>query len=280
MPKRKKGAAPAQPQDVDIFAQLGWSDRQSAEPANPEPDEDEDKMKALEDKISALSSQLDNVSRTNTALLTQAPQVTPRAEPVTAAALDMKGLPDPVTDPEAYNQQLSERIVKAVEASTARKLEAIAAEQNERNAQAGRANALWEQFEEQYPDLAPHRDYVEMAAQKVTERALASGMDVQRYMSAGSAQFLADVAKETKTRYGKAIEAETADDGDDEPATPQDPRQAMAEKMNGGEPAEGGNRTAGIAGGVPTGAPGGNTQQKGSDFVADIHQMQRKLGLY
>jgi hypothetical protein len=285
MPKKQKGAAKAAQDDgVDIFAQLGW-DRLSEPKEEPVEDDaraEEDRVKALEAKLAKLDERVAVSARTNAALLSQSPVVVsgPQKDDE-PPKIDTSGLPDPVSDPEGHTAQLTARIAAAVEARAVKRIEAIAAENAARAEQVNRTKQLWDQFEENYPDLADNRDFVEIAAVRVAEKAQARGVDMQKYMTVGAEQFLADVAEETKRRFGKAIEAERDTTDEEEEPTADNSAdgniqmQSVLEKMNGG-------RTVGIQGGIPTGggAKGKGKNDEGSDFIADIHQLQRKLGLY
>lgn len=230
---------------------------------DPEPKKSEVDVDALMKQIAQLSERVERAERTNAALLAQpAPQPVyapahnpqPYAPAYTQPApqgLSFEGLPDPVTDPKAYGEALAARIAQQnIEA-----MRAAQASQQQQQASESRVEALWERFEEQYPDLAGDETLVEVAATKVVKEMAKRGVDVQKYMFLTSDQFLSDVADRMKKDFGKLF------DKDDEPA-PQAP-----------------DRTAGIFGGtegVPK--PAAAAVGKPGDFVKDLQDLQKRDG--
>lgn len=279
MAKKAKKAAPAA-EGLDIFAALGVDDG-NLDPQEPQDEGDEGESpdtKTLEARIEALQRQLDTVTRTNSTLMS------PRraaGEPTSTQKRSLEpqevsfdGLPDPITDTEGYHKELTRRITASIQqqmAAEAAEREAQMAQQRERDAA---AEGLWDEFTEKYPELAEHRDLVEVAAIAVANKAKRRGVDVPTYMFQASEQYIEDVAGEVKRRFGKAIEVlEEKPSGDeDDGEDTSDPRQ-ITQRMNGG-------RTGGISGGVPTGAPRPKGSDAGSDFIADIHAVQRKLNIF
>lgn len=266
------------PGNVDIFAGLG-EDRVSEGADEGEKGGKGTDVAALEARINSMQAELARLERTNAALMaapgTFMPQGGDRQAP-DEPALDLEGLPDMTIDPEGYHKAVTKRISDNLRASLAQEREQERAQQSEQQALGAKVEALWSDFEEKYPDLAEHKDMVELAATSVAQKAAVKGLDVQRYMFGASEQYLADVAGEMKKRFGKALEAM----GKDDPA-------GDGEDGKGGDeevPAhiKEANRAMGLHGGIPTTGSGPKGAPKGekSDLVQEIQHIQRGLGLY
>lgn len=277
MPKAKGGAEKTP--DTDIFARLGLDDdakeRDEGADDGQEPGE-EGKIAALEARLTAQQKELDRVSRTNTALMSTAPTfgVQPQGQGADGdPEISMEGLPDPVTDAQAYHRELSKRIAASIRAQTERDNEerrAMEAAEATRNA---RTDALWEEFAQGHPELAEQKDLVSVCAAQVVQKAINRGMDPDKYMFGASEQFFADVEGEVEKRFGKALKAMKAEKG----------KKGEEDEQDDGTPAHirEANRALGIQGGVSSGGqPGRGREEPRGDLVEDLHKVQRKLGLY
>jgi hypothetical protein len=136
---------------------------------------------------------------------------------------------------------------------------------------------LWGEFAEKYPDLAEHRDMVELAAVTVSQKARARGLDAQKYMFGASEQYISDVAAEVERRFGKALKVLKEEEEDDGTDTGGTQGGTMAEAIAAA-------RTGGISGGAPVsgggaGSKGGREPSEGDDLISDLHKIQRNMGI-
>lgn len=144
-----------------------------------------------------------------------------------------------------------------------------------------KVDALWDEFGEQYPDLAEDRTRVDFVAQTVAKRAAARGLDPQRYMFVTRDRFLKDVAKEYVAIFGEPEEEE-----DEEvivrprgrkarDATRRRTRRAPREEDNDY------GRTDGIPGGSSAGNRMSSRDVSGDsagNMMDEIHAMQKRGG--
>jgi hypothetical protein len=209
-------------------------------------------LKALQDQIAKLSGDLDNQRQTNMALMAQ-PMI--QAAPQ-APSVNMKNLPDPTLDPEAYAAEVAQRTTAYIgQVQQLQQAQAASVGQSDR-----RVEALWQDFNEKYPQFSKNPDQVEFAATKVAERAKARGIDVGKYIFGAAPVFMADVAKEMEKVFGKPVDP----DADDE-ATGDDVR------------------TAGIAGGQESGGRAVKAEDRGPAFqpnsmFGDVQAWQARTG--
>lgn len=211
---------------------------------------------ALQEQIKLMQANQKALEATNLALMQQAPVVTPQLLPT---EVDTKGLPDPVTDPEAYAKELQSRMRTAFQ-NEQKNQQAVAQAQT---SQQGKIDALWEDFKEQYGDYAEQAERMQYIATKLANRAAQRGRDVGKYMFASSPQFFADAVALYDKEFGKPG-SETADDDDD-----------------GGSLLEADEiRTAGIPGGGPKGrqAPKDEDDIQGKSIMQGVREWQQKSG--
>jgi hypothetical protein len=208
-----------------------------------------DQLAALQTQIGELMGRLDTAERTNMALMTSPPRSEPTVTQPQAVKLD--NLPDPGLDPEGYARE----IMKRTQESVTSLLQSQQQQREQQNSQGDRVKNLWNAFNETYEDLADDPDKVEFAAQKVAKRAKARGLDVERYMFGAQEKFMADVAKEVEKTFGKPKAAE-----DTEEDTP------TRTAIFGGN--EGGSRLSQVQ------------AEQGGDMLAELHEIQKKSGLY
>lgn len=276
---KKAGKIARDPGVVDIFSVLG----------DPEPQDDgsEGDQKAkegadpgLQAKIGALEANLRRLERTNTALMAQNGTFSPQnsAQPLSqeVSEPDFSGLPDPVTDGEAYHKEVTKRISAHIRSQMEQDAQAQAAQMEASRSREQQVNSLWGDFEEKYPDLAAHRDLVEVAAISVANKARAKGVDVQRYMFAASDQYIEDVAQEMQKRFGKALEVLNKDGEGEEGSEEQPEGKTMTEALAAA-------RTKGIQGGLPTSGKAGKegevAPEARDDLVGDLQKVQRAMGI-
>ncbi len=192
---------------------------------------------------------------TNLALMQQAPAQTQQFLPT---EIEMKGLPDPVSDPEAYASEVAKRTRQAF-VNEQKNQQIVAAQAGNDNA---RVNALWEDFSEAYPEYAKDPSRVSYIAQKLAEKAKARGRDVNKYMFAASATFFSDAVKLYDKEFGRPAGEEV--DDDDEGSV------LDADEL----------RTSGIPGGGPKSraVPKDEEGEQGKSIMDGIRSWQQKSG--
>lgn len=225
-------------------------------------------MEEMADQLAELQRQLSEQSRSNFALLTQAPTSTQS----NITGPEKVELPDVTVDPEGYAAAVRKQIQNENDFNNRRANE----ENSRKQSMKERVDGLWEDFGDQFPALAAKQDRVDFAAQKVIERANKRGLDVQKYMFVTSDQFLSDVADQMEKTFG------TQEVDDEEDFTPSRRRsnQKTARRSRNRDDDET-SRTAGIFGGNESGGkPAGKRQQadEGPDMIADMQAMQKKYG--
>lgn len=199
----------------------------------------------------------------------------PIVEPARAPALDLKGLPDPIRDHEAYNTALQERVSKYTDASLTWRAERDHAAAAAGQSQEQKATALWEDFVARFPDLAKDEDRVTFAVQQVGSDLRKRGMDLPSYMDRNRDQFLDLVGQKYEKTFGVVDTGETEVDIGEEEVRPRR-RRATAEEDTGDTD----GRSAGIFGGEgPTAVRRGAAHEAAGDMVKEIQEMQRKTGL-
>lgn len=230
----------------------------AAEPAKAAPEVD---VGALMAQIASLQGNFDRLERTNAALMSQPPSQpqyqTPQV-PQHQAAPQFGAMPDPVMDPEGFNKALADRITGTIGAAMQAQNQ-ISAQQASQDAQADR---LWAQFEQKYPDLAPHKKFVGISAAELAEEMKMKGIDMNRYMRVASDQFLDDVAVRVKKDFGAVVAKE------DEPELV--PARAVL------------GRTAGISGGHDGVAGSGakTAEAELGSMTKDLTDLQVKEGYF
>lgn len=221
------------------------------------------------DAVEARNKQLEETNATlqrSTMQLMAAPPVAQAVtSPVNTPAKDT--LPDPTEDPQGY--------AKAVEARAEANARALV--ENERNrdrsaqTQKERTDQLFADFGKKYPDIAKHKGRLEYVAGEVVKKAIARGVDGQKYIFQASDMFFDDVAKAYSEEFGEAPKKDTTPDGDSDPVS--------------GDENDETNRTGGIFGGLESGhAPSGKSKapkvEPVSGMVKELQDIQMKTGFY
>lgn len=253
-PRKRKPVA-----EQTIFEQL--SQQASTMGQEYEPTNTSSGVEAVENKapssdellkqIAALNEQISNLRQP---LPMQAEPTAPQAP----GALSFADLPDPTTDPEAYGRALNDRITAHTKAQN----DYADWQGKQAKSASNKQAALWEDFAIQYPEISGDKVKAEFAAQTVARAAHARGIDVERYMYTHSTRFLADVAKVYEQTFGKPVNDD--EDEEDDNARPA-------------------SRTAGIFGGEQSGgkpAGRGSQVEQPGDMIKELHETQRKLGLF
>lgn len=163
---------------------------------------------------------------------------------------ELKDLPDPAKDPQAYAAAMRDFVVGTMKAAN---------DQSSRQQDAkGKVNQVFESFKSEYPDLAKHEPIVESMARKEIERLKASGDPVQA-MLRDPAGFNARVARSTEDYLEKNF---------------------PAAKGGEGEPGKEATRTGGVKGGSTAKGSATKDKAKPSSFLAEIKESQTAMGLY
>lgn len=173
--------------------------------------------------------------------------------------IDHENLPDPVTEPEAYAKELTQRNQKALQEYNR------VAQQNEkaRHSQSNRIDTLWENFNNTYENYAADPRRVEFAALQVANQLQNRGVDVERYMFNQQDLFFKDVVKQMDEIFAAPKTDKTIDDDETE------------------EDNEPENRTSGVFGGLETGGrPARHQDNDPGDMIKDIHNLQKKSGFF
>jgi hypothetical protein len=285
--KRTKAAAPAVPQEDNIFDYFAKNGRMDLVPQDlrPAPAQaapqkaDDDKTAALLERINRLEGQLTDSRRAS--LQSSAPSAphTTVDPTLKAVQVSMDGLPDPSVDLAGYNSQLQTRINAAIQAQT----EAVRQESRAATEQNSATEKLWAQFRRNYPEWAEHEGLVDMVATRVANRAVQQGLDGQKYVLGNSDLFLADVAKELQTQYGRLLDDDESEEGvEGEPPTAEKGRNVAPTRRPAQQDELDDGRTAGIMGGNESGGKpvAGKPTSQGSDMIKDLQDIQKATGFY
>jgi hypothetical protein len=266
-------------QNDDLMSFLNVSDPEPEEEQGgtgaKEPTADE-RIAQLVGVVDGLSKQVERVQDNFMQMLSapQGPAAAPAPQPATPPVVSMEGLPDPVENPKEYATEVNKRVTGAVTAAVESNLQNLDAQQKAQAAQAGRGDALWNDFQAQYypelkkglPDEVDLGSLVETAARKVLTSAQRKGADVERYMYTTSDRFMQDVAEETRKIVSPMKRAE---EGEGEDPTGPTPEEAA------------GHRTGGILGEQGLKGKGKATDDAvGPSLVDDITEVQSKLGYF
>jgi hypothetical protein len=219
-------------------------------------------------RLAALEAENNSLKQSQQTLLHQKPTPAQQWQPVALPEFSMDGLPDQFSDPEGYNKafaaRLSDHQRKTLEIDRAN----ARAEQEQRAAQSGKVDQLWQGFERSHPDLAKQRDLVEFAAGKVAAEAAAKGIDVERYLFATPDAFYNDVAgyvTKLNPSLGKAADPEPEED----------------QGIFSGGPGIPEGRTGGIAGGEEGNfKPSSGGGDAPGDMIEDLKKLQRASGFF
>lgn len=149
---------------------------------------------------------------------------------------------------------------------------------------------LWADFAEEYPDYSGKgsKRRIEFAAENVVKRAVARGLDPNRYMFIARDRFMKDVAAEMDDIFGAPEMKDELDDEDfNERPAPRRRREARAAprrdtRRRPREEEDDTGRTGGLFGGNDSGGPRPSQRDISGDsagsMLEDIHAMQRKNG--
>jgi hypothetical protein len=218
-------------------------------------------------QVTEMRAQMESLQSQNFALLTPAPQVQ-QVEPPKPVTFD--GLPDPTLDPAGY----ANAVLQRVNTQQQQQQQYQASQQQVGAQREQQLNSLWEDFADQYGDIAEDTKGVEFAVRQVRENAQRRRIDIDRYMFSTPDRFIRDVANEYESIFGNR-------EPEEEPRGPGRPRKVARKQLeddNGGDD----GRTGGIFGGSGgENAPQSGRQQTGNtDMIRDLQELQRRSGFF
>jgi hypothetical protein len=262
MPRKKNQKATVEEHVPSIYDHFGIDDpdadkRRSSHRVAKKDDKSSDN----DAQIAALQKRLDDLSRANVALMSQAPQTV--QNPEAPKPLDLSGMPDPVSDPVGYNTELNKRVEARISSSLTYNQHQSSTAQDQQK----KFDSLWTDFSnhEQYGDIAKHEDRVKFIAGQLVEEAKGRGMDPQKYVLTGREQFFGDIASRYEKIFGKE-EAEVSEKDDD--VSDKDTDDGRATSILGG-----------MESGFASGTKATGKEQLG-DMTTDLKDIQRRSGFY
>lgn len=237
-------------------------------------DQEEDAKKTATAPDAAMTSLLARLDQMEQALkvqtnanlaLMQQPMVT--VPPKVQTEIDMKSLPDPVTEPEAHAKALNEQIGAVFDGRS--KMAEYNNTQNQTHQQ--RVAGLWSKFASDHADYATDPEKIEIVATRVVQQKAAMGLDTSKYMFLTPELFAKDVIAGYDKLFGKP---KTEDGEEQEPVSGVPAVTALAS-----DDEDEGN-TAGIFGGIEGGGKpaAGPKAPPADDMLADVRAWQIKTG--
>lgn len=190
-PKAKTETKPENQFGEMTFPDIGGPDPEPTADGKPSPESD--LQRQLDEMRANYTKLQEDLSRVSVAPTVPVAPTAPRP-------MSYDGLPDPVTDPQGYAQQMAARIRE--EATSQRNYE----QQNQAivNDRETKIETLWEDFETAYPEMARDKEALEFTVMKVAKKAKARGADLDRYMFVTPQKFMQDVAQEHERIFGEA----------------------------------------------------------------------------
>jgi len=270
---RRRQAAAETESGGDIFAHFERHGRSlnDGQPVVTSRKDGEDNTALLE-RISRLEGRLEEANNRPQYVPVQQQQQTVARVTAKDVKFDPTGLPDPLEDKDKYNTELALRINAAMQAQA----EAVRQEVTQKFQGEGASERLWQGFTKQHSEWADYPELVETVAVRVTQEAIAKGIDPQKYMFQNTDAFYADVARQLNDRYGAVVEGRE-DNGFVQPDRLPGQRQRRQ------DPNEDDGRAVATFGGQESG--GRYTQRRSADnegpgMIEDLHAIQKKMGIF
>ena len=235
--------------------------------AKKDTDTNDDKIKALEDRINQMQREhqdkmMEILSQPQTAAPAKADLPAMPEKP----KLSLSGMPDSVTKPEEYQAELERRMETHFEKMDAYKRQLEAREDATAAAATPKddvdPSALWTAYQEDYADYAKHEARVRTAASMAIEQMQKRGRDAQALMKRSPDLFFKEVNKVYDKEFGapepsgEAGGGKGSEEDDDET-----------------------QRTAGLFGGQESGgrAQKGKKDEPASKFTDELKEYQDNL---
>lgn len=141
----------------------------------------------LTKQVADLTTRNKALLRDNMLLASKPNAPAPAPAPAQRPGIDLRGLPDPVADKDAFLEQLGARVNAFV-----------GGELKHTTTQAAPArdnswDQLWSDFQAAHPEVAKNRDRVEFIATKLVKEQLRKGIDPRVYAFQNSEDFFADI---------------------------------------------------------------------------------------
>lgn len=191
----------------------------------PWEDDDEDKGKKdepsitdLMQKFNAQQAELESLKRERAFNSFQSAPVVPQAgqgggQAPVKNVVDLKGLPDPVSETDKWQGELASRVNAAMDArEQAIRVETAAQAEQERL-----GNNLWDGFKKAHPEWAEHQMAVAAAAQQVNQGLINKKVDVVSLMQQQPDLFYKEIVEVLDKNFaplkGKKDEEETEEEG-------------------------------------------------------------------
>lgn len=257
MAKKQISTTPKEDKPLDtILDHFGIVDEPKAKKQEPEAKPVD--VDALVARMDRLEQDNQTLTQSNIALMSSPRQPYAPVAPVVAEkkVTLTDGLPDPVSEPEAYGRELEARIADKIDSVVSK----VNAAQEAQKSSSSRIEALWSEFADHplYKEYAQNADWVEFAATKVAKRAQQKGLNIDTYMFTTSDQFFKDVASEIDKTFPKKEE-----EGKPLPKAPKVEEEEL--------------RTSGVFGGVESGSkPAADKDEDPGDMLKDLEDLQRK----
>lgn len=169
--------------------------------------------------------------------------------------VDLKGLPDPVSHPDKYSEEYAKRIQAAVD----RRMDAERSAMAQQQERAGLAQRVWDGFKAAQPDWAKHELLVQAAAGKISNDMAAKGVDMEKLLKQQPDLFYGEVTSLLEKQYPQ-LKGEKSEEDDDTT-----------------------HRTAGVFGGTPGKASGGDeppsSMEDNEAFLRSLAEVRYKSGV-
>lgn len=218
MAKKAAKQAPSVMQQLQAYAPP-WED-DPADKVEAEKDEAKAQVQSLTEQLAKMQAQIDGYARQDAYRSFQsAPAVTQGQQSVGQVApknLDLKGLPDPLTEPDKWQGEMQRRVEDFVAQQQAQ----LKAEQMASQEQTKLANDLWGGFKKAQPDWAEHEMLVEAAAGRVSQSLLSRGVNVVQLMKQQPDLFYSEVAGMLEKQYPNLKGKAGADEDEGEETEP------------------------------------------------------------
>jgi hypothetical protein len=214
------------------------------------------------ERLGAINERLDQQER-ETAMADTMRSTEP-SQPRAAPKLNLEGLPDPVSNPKEYGQVLAERTL-----TYKNEMDTFAQQKPQ---MLGDPDALWEDFQNEFPEYAENNNRIRFATSEVASRLAKRGVDVQKFMFTKPEQLFKLITDEYDHVFGSPVEEE------EEVEAPA-PRKRRAKQEVTEDDGDDG-RTDVLGAGELPGAPGSKRQGPQPGLIEDLQAIQRKTGYF
>lgn len=248
-----KGEQGREELEAMTFPPIGEEPEPSAEEPSAKPDdvsELRERLERFEAKEREFSERERRMQETIDKLLTSQQAQQRPSQPSEPESISFNDLPDPVDNPAEFKRTLGERMQ--------RMLASQQQAQSQQQTRQQRLDALWNQFQTRYPDLAKREALVNGVAALEANQLRSRGLDPQEALLVDPDGFMDRIARRMRQELGEG-ESGSEPDGKQEQQRPA-------------------TRTAGVSGGSqPRGGDKG--AQKAPGFIEQLKRAQQDSGL-